>query len=138
MQISEIMTRDVKLIHPGDSIRDAARRMRDEDFGSLPVAEGDRLVGFVTDRDIVIRGLANSGGPDSPVRDVMSDHVLYCFEDETVESVATNMARNQVRRLPVLTREKRLCGIVALGDIATHGADEPAEEALEGISRPTH
>ena len=138
MQVSEFMTRDVRLIHPQDSIREAARQMRDHDVGSLPVADGDRLVGFVTDRDIVIRALANSGGPDSPVKDAMSEKVLYCFEDESVESVAENMGRNQVRRLPVLTREKRLCGIVALGDIANVGADEPAEGALEAISRPTH
>lgn len=138
MQISEIMSRPVKLIHPEDPIRDAARRMRDEDVGSLPVADGDRLVGYITDRDIVIRGLANSGGPESPVRDVMSDKVLYCFEDESVEDVARNMADNQIRRLPVMTREKRLAGIVALADIATHGGKKPAEGALEGISRPAH
>lgn len=138
MQVREMMSRDVKLVHPQDSIREAARQMREQDIGSLPVAEGDRLVGYVTDRDIVVRGLANSGGPESPIRDVMSDRVLYCFEDDTVESVAENMARNQIRRLPVLTRKKRLCGIVALGDIANAGADEPAEEALEGISRPAH
>jgi CBS domain-containing protein len=138
MQVSEFMTRDVKLIRPQDSIREAARQMRDLDIGSLPVADGDRLVGFITDRDIVIRALADSGGPDSPVKEAMSDQVLYCFEDETVESVAANMGRNQVRRLPVLTREKRLCGIVALGDIAHIGADEPAEDALEAISRPKH
>jgi CBS domain-containing protein len=138
MQVGEIMTRGVKLIHPQDSIRDAARQMRDEDVGSLPVADGDRLVGFITDRDIVVRAIADHGGPDSPVTEAMSDRILYCFEDETVDSVAKNMAQNQVRRLPVLTREKRLCGIVALGDIANAGADEPAEHALEGISRPTH
>jgi CBS domain-containing protein len=135
MQIREIMTRAVKLTHPEDTIRDAARRMRDEDIGSLPVADGDRLVGYLTDRDIVVRALAGDAGPDSPVREAMSDRVLYCFEDDTVESVAKNMANNQVRRLPVLTREKRLCGIVALGDLAVKGVDEPAEEALEGISR---
>jgi CBS domain-containing protein len=138
MQIREIMTRDVKLIHPQDSIREAARRMRDEDIGSLPVADGDRLVGYVTDRDIVVRAIADNGDADSPVSAVMSERVLYCFEDEAIERVAKNMAENQVRRLPVLTREKRLCGIVALGDLAANGADEPAEEALEGISRPTH
>jgi CBS domain-containing protein len=137
MQIREIMTRNVKLISPQDSIRDAARRMRDEDIGSLPVADGDRLVGYLTDRDIVIRAIADSGGADSPVRDAMSERVLYCFEDESVDDVARNMAENQVRRLPVLTREKRLCGVVALGDLAAH-ADEPAEKALEGISRPAH
>lgn len=138
MQIREIMTREVKLIHPQDPIREAARRMRDEDIGSLPVADGDRLVGYVTDRDIVIRALADSGDADTPVSEAMSERILYCFEDESIENVAKNMAENQVRRLPVLTREKRLCGIVALGDIASHGADEPAEEALEGISRRTH
>lgn len=138
MQVGEIMTRGVKLIHPQDSIRDAARQMRDEDVGSLPVAEGDRLVGFITDRDIVVRALADHGGPDSPVSEAMSDRILYCFEDETVDSVAKNMAQNQIRRLPVLTREKRLCGIVALGDLANAGADEPAERALEGVSRKTH
>lgn len=136
MQIREIMTRDVKLISPQDSIRAAAGRMRDDDIGSLPVADGDRLVGYITDRDIVIRALADSGDADSSVGKVMSDRILYCFEDEAVEDVAKNMAQNQVRRLPVLTREKRLCGIVALGDIASHGADKPAEQALEGISRP--
>jgi CBS domain-containing protein len=138
MQVGEIMTRGVKLIHPKDSIRDAARRMREEDVGSLPVADGDRLVGFVTDRDIVVRAIANSGGPDSPVSEAMSDRILYCFEDETIDSVAKNMAQNQIRRLPVLTRQKRLCGIVALGDLANAGADEPAERALEGVSRRTH
>src|SRR5688572_12419394 len=100
MQIREIMTRDVKLINPQDPIREAARRMRDEDIGSLPVADGDRLVGYVTDRDIVIRAIAGSGNADSPVREAMTDKVLYCFEDEPVERVAKNMAENQVRRLP--------------------------------------
>jgi CBS domain-containing protein len=136
LQVSEFMTRDVKMVHPQDPIREAARQMRDLDVGSLPVTDGDRLVGFVTDRDIVVRGLADSCGPDSPIKDVMSEKLLYCFEDDSVESVAKNMGRNQVRRLPVLTREKRLCGIVALGDIANKGADEPAEAALEAISRP--
>ena len=93
MQVGEIMTRGVKLIHPQDSIRDAARQMRDEDVGSLPVADGDRLVGYVTDRDIVVRAIADSGGPDSPVSEAMSDRILYCFEDETVDSVAKNMAQ---------------------------------------------
>ncbi len=137
MQIREIMTRNVELLSPDDTIQEAARRMRDEDIGSLPVAENDRLVGYVTDRDIVVRGLADAGGPDQKVREVMTERVLYCFDDERVEDVAANMAKNQVRRLPVLTREKRLVGIVALGDIATKAGEEPAEDALEGISRST-
>jgi len=136
MLVREIMTRDVRLLSPHDNIQDAAKRMRDDDIGSLPVAEGDRLVGYVTDRDIVVRGLAEGLPAGAHVHDVMTERVLYCFEDEDVEDVAANMAENQVRRLPVLTRDKRLCGIVALGDIANKGSDASAEDALEGISRP--
>jgi uncharacterized protein (TIGR02284 family) len=134
--IREIMTGDVQLLSPQDSIQDAAQRMRDGDFGSLPVAQGDRLVGYVTDRDIVVRALADGRASDARVEDVMTDRILYCFDDENVDDVAANMAENQVRRLPVLNREKRLVGIVALGDIATKASDKPAEDALEGVSRP--
>ncbi|MBA3519655.1 MAG: CBS domain-containing protein [Rhizobiales bacterium] len=137
MQVRELMTRDVRLLGPNDTIRNAARQMRDDDIGSLPIADGDRLVGYITDRDIVVRALAEGRDADTTVREVMTERVLYCFEDETIEDVAANMAHNQVRRLPVLTREKRLVGIVALGDIATQGSDEPAEDALEGVSRPS-
>ena len=138
MQIREMMTRDVQLLSAGDTIRDAARQMRDGDIGSLPVAEGDRLVGYITDRDIVIRALAEDRGSETRVGDVMTDRVLYCFDDESVEDVAANMAQNQVRRLPVLNRDKRLVGIVALADLATQAdMDEPAEDALEGVSRPS-
>jgi CBS domain-containing protein len=134
MQVREIMTKKVRLTSPEDSIRDAAQIMRDDDIGSLPVASGDRLVGYVTDRDIVIRALADGGGPDTKVQEVMTDRILYCFEDDDVQDVAANMAENQVRRLPVLTQDKRLCGIVALADIATRGDEESAEDALEEIS----
>ena len=103
----------------------------------LYLADGDRLVGYVTDRDLVVRGLAEGFTGDTHIHDVMSDKVLYCFEDEDVEEVAANMAENQVRRLPVISREKRLVGIVALGDLATKGEDASAEDALEGVSQPT-
>jgi CBS domain-containing protein len=135
MLVRDIMTRDVQLLAPHDTLLAAARRMRDDDIGSLPVAEGDRLVGYVTDRDLVVRGLAEGFSADTHIHDVMTDKVLYCFEDEEVEEVAVNMADNQVRRLPVLSREKRLVGIVALGDLATKGEDASAEDALEGVSR---
>ncbi len=137
MLVREIMTRDVQLLAPHDTIQDAARRMRDDNIGSLPVADGDELVGYVTDRDLVVRGLADGRLADTHVHDVMTDRVLYCFEDEDVEDVAANMAHNQVRRLPVLNRDKRLVGIVALGDTATKGDEESAEDALENVSRPT-
>ena len=136
MRVSEIMTNEVKLLSPSDSIQQAACRMRDEEIGSLPVASGDRLIGYVTDRDIAVRAVAAGIAPKSPVREIMTERLLYCFEDEEVDAVAQNMALNQVRRLPVLTREKRLCGVVSLGDIATKGADEAAEAALTEISEP--
>ena len=136
MRVSEIMTNEVTLLSPNDSIQQAACRMRDEEIGSLPVASGDRLIGYVTDRDIAVRAVAAGMELKSPVREIMTKRLLYCFDDEEVEAVAENMALNQVRRLPVLTREKRLCGIVALGDIATKGEDEAAEAALTEISEP--
>jgi CBS domain-containing protein len=137
MLVRDIMTRDVQLLAPSDTIEQAARIMRDENIGSLPVASGDRLVGYVTDRDLVIRALAEGRTPDLQIDNVMTDRILYCFEDEDVEDVALNMAHNQVRRLPVISRDKRLVGIVALGDLATKAADASAEEALEGVSHPT-
>ena len=136
MPVRDIMTRDVQLLSPHDSLMAAARRMRDDNIGSLPVADGDHLVGYVTDRDLVVQGLAQGFAPDTHVHGVMTDRVLYCFEDEEVEEVALNMAHNQVRRLPVLSRDKRLVGIVALGDLATKAPDASAEDALEGVSKP--
>jgi CBS domain-containing protein len=124
----------VQLLSPDDSIQQAACRMRDEEIGSLPVASGDRLVGYVTDRDVAVRAVAAGKEIKSAVREIMTERLLYCFEDEEVEAVAKNMALNQVRRLPVLTREKRLCGIVSLGDVAIKGEDGAAENALTEIS----
>ena len=134
MRVREIMTNEVKLLSPGDSIQQAACRMRDEGIGSLPVGSTDQLIGYVTDRDIVVRAVSAGMALSSPVREIMTDRLLYCFEDDEVEAVAETMALNQVRRLPVLTREMRLCGVVSLGDIATKGDDEAAEEALAEIS----
>ena len=134
MPISEIMTREVRLLSPESSLQKAACQMRDENIGSLPVASADRLVGYVTDRDIAIRGVAAGKDLSAPVSEVMTGRILYCFDDEEVEDVAANMAKNQVRRLPVLTREKHLCGIVSLGDIATSESDGAAANALSDIS----
>ena len=136
MQISKIMHRDVKVIGPDETIRDAAAAMKKLDIGVLPVGERDKLVGMVTDRDIAIRGIAEGKGPDAKIRDVMSHEVKYCFEDEDVEHVAENMAELQIRRLPVLDRDKRLVGIVSLGDLATHGSLPKTARALHGISQP--
>jgi len=137
MQVHEIMTRDVTLVSPDETLKTAATRMAQLDVGVLPVGEGDRLVGIVTDRDMVVRGLAEGMGPSSQVRDVMTPDVKYCFADQEIEEIAGNMADIQIRRLPVLDRDKRLVGILSLSDIATSDDIEQATEALCGISRPT-
>lgn len=133
MRVAEVMTRDVRLIEPNQTIRDAARLMAEMDAGIMPVREGDRLVGMITDRDIAVRAVAQGRGPDTAVREVMTDEVKYCYEDDDTNDVARNMADIQVRRLPVLTRDKRLVGIISLGDMAV--SDE-AGKAVAGISQP--
>lgn len=136
MRVSECMTRNVEVAAPDQRLADAARLMADLDVGALPVGENDRLIGMVTDRDIVVRGLANGLGPDAPIRDVMSQEIKYCYEDQTLEEVSENMGDIQVRRLPVLNRDKRLVGIISLGDIARGEASESSGEALREVSRP--
>jgi CBS domain-containing protein len=139
MKIGKLMTRDVRLADPDWSIKDAAATMAAIDCGFIPVGENDRLVGTITDRDIAIRAVAEGMGPETKVRDVMSKDVKYCFDDEEVSDVARNMADIQVRRLPVVNRDKRLVGVVSLGDLATAGGvDDDAELALSGISEPHH
>jgi CBS domain-containing protein len=123
MRVSEAMTRDVCVCSPGQTIRDCASAMAKNDIGVLPVADNDLLVGMVTDRDIAIRGVAAGKGPDTPVRDVSSKEVLYCFEDQDLEHVAKSMGLAKVRRLPVITRDNRLVGILSLGDVALRSPD---------------
>jgi CBS domain-containing protein len=137
MKVSDAMTRDVRVANPNQTIQDAAKMMSDVDSGVLPVGENDRLIGMITDRDIAVRAVAQGKGPQTLVREVMTDHVHYCFDDEDTEEVTRKMADSQVRRLPVVNRDKRLIGILSLGDVATRrdGADE-AGEALSDISRP--
>ena len=136
MNVKDAMTTKVVLARPDQSIRDAARLMAQCDMGVLPVAENDRLVGMITDRDIAVRAVAEDKSPDTAVRDVMSPEVLYCFEDEAVDDVAQKMGEQQIRRLPVLNREKRLVGIVSLGDLATNSKARTSGEAIAAISRP--
>lgn len=137
MKVSEAMTSDVRLARPEQSIREAARLMAEMDIGSLPVEENDRLVGMITDRDIAVRAIAEGRGPDTRVRDVMSTEIKYCFEDQSVDEVTQNMGDLRVRRLPVVNRDKRLVGILSLGDLALEdGAQDEAGEALSQISRP--
>jgi len=138
MKIREIMTRDVRVASPDDTLQLAAQLMEKDDFGALPVGENDRLVGMLSDRDIVIRAVARGLPPaQTKVRDVMSTDIKYVYEDESVEEVARNMSELQVRRLPVVNRDKRLVGIVSLGDLAVT-EPMPAGDALKSISQPTH
>lgn len=138
MQIRDAMTKGVRVARPDAPVMELARRMRDEDIGSIPVAENDKLIGMVTDRDIVTRCVAETGDVSQVrARDVMSPKVLYCFEDDAVVDVLANMREQQVRRLPVVNRDKRLVGVVSIGDLSQIEA-KSAGSALQGISRPLH
>jgi CBS domain-containing protein len=135
-KLKDLMTRDVQLVGPDMSIGEAARKMRDGDFGMMPVGEDDRMIGTISDRDIAIRAIAEGKDASTRVREVMTDGIAWAFEDDTVEKAAALMSEHQVRRLPVLDRNKRLVGIVALGDFAVAGSElVPAAEALADISR---
>ena len=135
MRVSEAMSRDVRICTPGSSIKECAKMMAEIDAGSIPVGENDRLIGMITDRDIAVRAVGAGKGPETPVRDVMSTDVKYCYEDEDLDHVAKNMADIRVRRLPVVNREKRLVGIVALGDLAVK-EKKAAAKAVSGVSQP--
>jgi CBS domain-containing protein len=130
------MTRDVHLTNPECTLLEAAQQMASIDVGSLPVGDNDRLVGMVTDRDIAVRGVARGLGPNARVSEVMSADIKYCFEDEDVGEIARNMAAIKVQRLPVLNSDKRLVGIVTLGDLARHADDPTAGAAVSGIKEP--
>lgn len=136
MRIAEVMTRDVAVVHPGDDLRRAARMMDNLNVGALPVCDGDRLVGMITDRDITVRASAEGRSPDdTKVSDAMSSRVRWCFANDDVEQVVRKMGDSQIRRVPVVDKHKRLIGIVSLGDLAAEHAPG-AEEALERISMP--
>jgi CBS domain-containing protein len=135
-RLKDLMSTDVKIVSPNTTIREAAQQMRDCDFGMLPVAENDRMIGAISDRDIAIRAIAENKGPDTAVREVMSEGICWAFDDESVDDAARIMSERQVRRLPIVSRDKRLVGIVSLGDFAVQSAErKPVATALSGISR---
>ena len=138
MQVKEIMTRGVEVVYPDSNLQEAAEKMRTLDVGSLPVCDGERVVGMITDRDITVRAVAKGQDPlNDQVRDVMTSGVIYCFEDQDIEEAARTMENNQVRRLAVLDRDKHLVGIVSLGDIAVDTGDEQlAGDVVEKVSEP--
>jgi len=136
MKISDVMTRDVQTIRPDQSAQDAARFMLKSEAGSIPVTDGDRLIGMITDRDIAVRGVAKGFGPDTPVRELMTDDIICARFDDDIADVATRMSEAQVRRLPVVDENEKLCGIVSLGDLSREADSDCAAEALEGVSQP--
>ena len=132
MKVSEVMTRDVETVSPDQPVQQAASFMLSADAGSIPVTQGDRLIGMITDRDIAVRGVAKGYGPDTPVRELMTDDIVTARLDDDTDDIAARMSSAQVRRLPVIDDQERLCGIVSLGDLTQKGSDSAAEQALEG------
>jgi len=136
MKVSEVMTRDVQTVRPDQTVREAANFMLRADAGAIPVTEGDRLMGMITDRDIAVRGVAEGHGPDTPVRELMTNDMVTARLDDDTDDVAARMSEAQVRRLPVIDDQQRLCGIVSLGDLSQRCDAESAEQALEGVTQP--
>ena len=136
MKIRDVMTTEVETIDAERPVREAASFMLRADAGSIPVTDGERLIGMITDRDIAVRGVAQGRGPDTPVRDLMTDDVVSVRADDSVEEVAIRMSEAQVRRVPVIDQDEKLCGIVSLGDLSRQTDGEAAGQALEGVSRP--
>ena len=139
MKIRDILTKNPEVIHPDATICEAARMMKQHDIGMLPVCDGDRLVGSLTDRDLTIRAIADGADPlKTKVREMMTSKIHYCFEDDALEDAARIMEDQQIRRLPVLNREKRLVGIISLGDLAVRTHDERlVEEVMERVCERT-
>ncbi len=134
MRVSDVMSTDVETVRPDQMVRDAARFMLQADAGSIPVTEGNRLVGMITDRDIAVRGVALGYGPETPVSELMTSGIVSAHADELIEEAARKMGEAQVRRLPVIDHDQRLVGIVSLGDLARETDEETATQALEGVS----
>ncbi|WP_434568344.1 CBS domain-containing protein [Pseudomonas sp. Z3-8] len=136
MKINEIMSREVRTISPDTPLREVAQIMRQADIGALVINQNDRMAGMVTDRDLVIRAMAEGMNMDTPVSRIMSDEVRYCFDDEEIDHVAKNMAQIEKRRLPVVNRDKRLVGMVSLANVASCNADKVSANLLRGVAQP--
>ena len=136
MKINEIMSREVRTISPDTPLREVALIMRQADIGALVINQDDRMAGMVTDRDLVVRAMAEGMNMDTPVSRIMSDEVRYCFDDEEIDHVAKNMAQIEKRRLPVVNRDKRLVGMVSLANVASCNADKVSANLLRGVAHP--
>jgi CBS domain-containing protein len=138
MKVKDVMSRNCTFITPQTTLNEAARIMADQDIGFVPVAEADRMIGMVTDRDIVIRGVAKGADPGSPVSEVMTSKTYYCFDDDSAEDVCANMAEIKVRRLPVVNRDKRLIGVVSLGDLSQDVNKIKVGQTMQSITDPAN
>ena len=140
MKVKEIMTKEVEIVHPDDSLKEAAQKMRVRDIGFLPVCDGDRVLGVVTDRDIILRSTAEGTDPNTRIgQEYITSPVVSCFDDQDVEDAAKLMEDHQIRRVLVLSRDdNRLAGVVSLGDIATNGTQKTSAKVLESVSEPTN
>ena len=132
MKVSDCMSRDVRICSPDDSLRDVARKMKETHAGAMPVGTTDRLLGMITDRDIVVRGLAEGMSPDTPVREAMTCEVRYVFDDEDLDAALATMSHLKIRRLPVLNHQRRMVGILSLRDVWS------SEEAVPYAAAATH
>jgi CBS domain-containing protein len=140
MKLKDIMTKEVEVVHPNQTLKDAAQKMRIRDIGFLPVSDGDRVLGVVTDRDIILRSTAEGTDPNTTIgQDFITTPVVYCFEDDDVEDAAKTMEEHQIRRVAILSRDdNRLVGVVSLGDIAKRGTKKTSAEVLQSVSEPTN
>ena len=135
MKITDVMTKDIQTVSPSDTAQQAASFMLGSDTGSIPVCDGDTVVGMITDRDIAVRGTAKGLGPDAKVSELMSSDIVCASSDDSVEDIARKMAERQVRRMPVIDQDDKLVGMVSLGDLSRHSREEAAATALEGVSK---
>jgi len=136
MKIRDVMSKDVQVARPGDTIQDVAARMTSGDFGFIPVADGERLVGTVTDRDITVRAVGKGLGPSTPVSEVMTTEVVTALDTADLKTALDAMGGDKIRRLPVVDKHERLVGVVSLGDLSTRVKEKYAGETLETISQP--
>lgn len=136
MKVRDVMSKDVQVARPGDSLQEVSTRMASGDFGFMPVADGDRLIGTITDRDIAVRAVAGGAPCTSPVVEYITRDPHTARADDDLQSVLDAMGSKQIRRLPVLDKDDRLVGVVSLGDLSTRVKEKYAGEALEDISRP--
>ena len=139
MKLKDIMTREVETVSPKDTLKEAAQKMRVRDIGFLPVSDGDKVLGVVTDRDLILRAIAEGMDPKTRIgNDFITTPIVYCFDDQDVEEAARLMEEHQIRRLIILNRaDNRLAGVVSLGDIATKGKEKTSAKVLQSVSEPT-